>query len=80
MGPPPPPSSAPRCPRWSWGTELFGPLLFTEELLAEPLAYDDFALVVPDGPGLGVTVDPDRLDFLRRDRPRSVHALSVIGG
>jgi muconate cycloisomerase len=67
-------------PSLDWGAELFGPLLFTEELLAEPLAYADFALVVPEGPGLGVEIDPDRLDFLRRDRPRSVHSLSVIGG
>ena len=28
-------------------TELFGPLLVTEELLTEPLRYADFALKVP---------------------------------
>lgn len=66
-------------PSLAWGTELFGPLLFTEELLATPLRYEDFALVAPDGPGLGVEIDPDRLDFLRRDRTRSVHSLSVVG-
>lgn len=66
-------------PSLAWGTELFGPLLFTEELLAEPLRYEEFALVVPEGPGLGVSVDPDRLDFLRRDRPRSHHAVAAIG-
>ena len=27
-----------------WGTELFGPLLLTEEILTEPLRYEDFAL------------------------------------
>ncbi len=64
-------------PKLDWGTELFGPLLFTEDLLAEPLVYRDFALVVPDGPGLGVEIDPDRLDFLRRDRARSVHAAAT---
>ncbi len=53
-------------------TELFGPLLLTEEILQEPLVYSDFALTVPDGPGLGVTLDTDRVDFFRRDadRPR----------
>ncbi len=66
-------------PRLDWGTELFGPLLFTHEILAEPLVYKDFHLIVHDGPGLGVEVDPDRLDFLRRDRTRSVHSLSVVG-
>lgn len=55
-------------PSLPWGTELFGPLLLTEELLAEPLAYANFALAVPDGPGLGVALDEDRLAFHRRDR------------
>src|SRR3546814_7196540 len=43
-----------------WGTELFGPLLLTEEILAEPLDYSDFHLTVPDKPGLGITLDEDR--------------------
>lgn len=55
-------------PRLDWGTELFGPLLLTEEILAEPLAYGDFALQVPTGPGLGVALDEDRVAFFRRDR------------
>ncbi len=60
-------------PRLEWGTELFGPLLFTDELLTAPLRYEDFTLIVPDGPGIGVDIDPARLDDLRRDRRRSVH-------
>lgn len=51
-----------------WGTELFGPLLLTEEILAEPLDYSDFHLTVPDKPGLGITLDEDRVQFFRRDR------------
>jgi len=67
-------------PSLAWGTELFGPLLLTEEILAEPLRYADFELVVPTGPGLGVTLDDDRVAFYRRDRvaPR-VHAVSEKG-
>jgi muconate cycloisomerase len=53
-------------PELSFGTELFGPLLLTEEILQEPLVYRDFMLQVPSGPGLGVTVDPDQLGRLRR--------------
>jgi muconate cycloisomerase len=41
-------------PKLAFQTELFGPLLVTEEVLAEPLRYADFALKVPDGPGLGI--------------------------
>ena len=63
-------------PSLEWGTELFGPLLLTEELLAEPLRYEDFALVVPDGPGLGVALDEERVARFRRDGPSPpVHSL-----
>lgn len=51
-----------------FGTELFGPLLLTEEILSEPLTYRDFELVVPGAPGLGIALDQDRVDFFRRDR------------
>ncbi|OCO99884.1 MULTISPECIES: muconate/chloromuconate family cycloisomerase [unclassified Ensifer] len=50
-----------------WGTELFGPLLLTEEILATPLDYSEFELTVPDGPGLGIELDEDRLKFFARD-------------
>ena len=56
-------------PQLAWGTELFGPLLLTEEILTEPLGYGDFALKVPDRPGLG-RAGPDRIEFFRRDRAR----------
>lgn len=57
------------CATWtdlSWDTELFGPLLLTEELLQEPLRYQDFTLQVPTGPGLGVRIDTEKLHHLRR--------------
>jgi muconate cycloisomerase len=55
-----------------WGTELFGPLLLTADILAEPMVYRDFHVEVPTGPGIGATLDPDKIDFYRRDRSRSV--------
>jgi len=54
-----------------WGTELFGPLLLTEEILAQPLDYRDFHLTVPASPGLGIQLDEDRVLHYRRDRPRT---------
>ena len=54
-----------------WGTELFGPLLLTEEILAQPLQYQDFQLAVPTAPGLGIALDEDRVQFFRRDKKRS---------
>ncbi len=50
-----------------WGTELFGPLLMTEEILEEPLEYSDFSLTVPTGPGLGIKVDEDKLARFARN-------------
>lgn len=65
-------------PDLAWGTELFGPLLQTEEILTEPLQYRDFSLSVPSGPGLGVTLDEERLARFRRDRTApSVHPVSA---
>jgi len=64
-------------PRLEWGTELFGPLLLTEEILEEPLEYGEFSLKVPTGPGLGISIDEDRLNRFRRDRAeRSFHVLA----
>lgn len=51
-----------------WGTELFGPLLLTEEILQVPLSYRDFELALPTAPGLGIDLDEDRVHFFRRDR------------
>ncbi len=58
-----------------WGTELFGPLLLTEEILTQPLDYSDFELTVPGGPGLGVTLDDDRVAFFARDGIRKTISL-----
>ena len=63
-------------PQLAWGTELFGPLLLTDEILAEPLIYRDFSVQLPEGPGIGVALDDSKVDFYRRDRARSLHAVS----
>lgn len=51
----------------AWGTELFGPLLLTEDILCEPLAYSEFELAVPQGPGLGLALDEDKIRHFSRD-------------
>lgn len=64
--------------RLEWGTELFGPLLLTEELLEIPLDYADFGVAVPTGPGLGVTLSEPQLNRFRRDRAeRSFHVVAT---
>jgi muconate cycloisomerase len=66
-------------PTLEWGTEIFGPLLLTEEILKAPLEYSDFAIKVPEGPGLGIELDEARMEQFRRDgAKRSVHPVAAI--
>ncbi|MDH4395200.1 MAG: muconate/chloromuconate family cycloisomerase [Limnobacter sp.] len=47
-----------------FGTELFGPLLLTDDILKKPLEYRDFCLHLPKGPGLGVEPDLEKIQNL----------------
>jgi muconate cycloisomerase len=55
-------------PQLSWGTELFGPLLLKDDIVTARPQYRDFDLHIPSGPGLGLTIDEDKLAFYRRDK------------
>ncbi len=56
-------------PEFEWGTELFGPLLLTDSFIDEELEYSDFGLNVPRGPGLGISLNEDKVaEFEARDR------------
>lgn len=54
-------------PAVTFGSELFGPLLTADDLLIEPLDYRDGHLRVPDGPGLGVVLDEDKVRHYSRE-------------
>nr|MCU0235123.1 muconate cycloisomerase [Thermoanaerobaculales bacterium] len=54
-------------PSLAWGCEHFGPHILTEDLVTEPLRIADFHVHLPDGPGLGVTLDADKLSRFARD-------------
>lgn len=56
------------CENLEWGTELFGPLLLKDDVVVERASVNNFELAVPDLPGLGVSLDEDKLAFYRRDR------------
>jgi muconate cycloisomerase len=64
------------CPQLRWGTELFGPLLLKDDVVAERPVYRDFELQLPQGPGLGLKLDEDKLAFYRRDREQVQVALA----
>jgi muconate cycloisomerase len=45
----------------NWGCEHFGPQILTDDLVTEPLHFGDFHVHLPAGPGIGVTLDPNKL-------------------
>jgi muconate cycloisomerase len=55
-------------PSLRWGCQLFGPLLFKDDIATARPVYRDFHLIVPQGPGFGVTVDEEKLALYRLDR------------
>lgn len=53
-------------PALEWGCEHFGPSILQRDLTASGIAYRDFHIETPKGPGLGITVDTDALDAATR--------------
>ncbi|MBW0148429.1 MULTISPECIES: muconate/chloromuconate family cycloisomerase [Marinobacter] len=49
-----------------WGTEMFGPLLMKDDIVATPLNFHDNGVDLPKGPGLGIALDEDKLAHYRR--------------
>jgi hypothetical protein len=65
-------------PDLEWGTELFGPLLLTDDIVTLPLIYADFQLQVPTAPGIGVAFDEDKLAVFRRDATKTQHGSAAL--
>ena len=55
-------------PSLELGSELFGPSRLVHDIVTEPLVASDGVLALPTGPGLGVTLDEDRIAFLARQQ------------
>lgn len=53
-------------PSLAWGTELFAPLLLTDDIVTKKLTYKNGTLQLPDAPGLGVELDVDKLEKYKR--------------
>ncbi|CAM3469962.1 muconate/chloromuconate family cycloisomerase [Halomonas lysinitropha] len=53
-------------PEMAWGTEMFGPLLLKDDIVAEPLNYHEFGVDLPQGAGLGIILDEDKLAHYAR--------------
>ncbi len=50
----------------AWGCEHFGPQILTDDLVEEPLRFEDFRVHLPSGPGIGVTLDRAKLRHYAR--------------
>jgi muconate cycloisomerase len=50
------------------GPFAFGITALTEDIVTEPLRVENGHTIVPDGPGLGVTLDDKQIEKLRLDR------------
>lgn len=48
----------------SAASDPVGPLLYVEDVVRERVRFDGNRIVVPDGPGLGMELDPDALEAL----------------
>jgi len=56
-----------------WGTEMFGPLLLKDDVITTPLVFTQGQVSLPDAPGLGISVDEDKVSFYQR--PASGHRI-----
>jgi muconate cycloisomerase len=50
----------------AWGCEHFGPQILVDDLVEEPLRFADFHVHLPAGPGLGVSLDKNKLRHYAR--------------
>ena len=53
-------------PRLQWGTEHFGPRIVVHDTTLKGLEYQDYEVLLPTDPGLGVTPDPAIVDAYKR--------------
>ncbi|UYW00715.1 muconate/chloromuconate family cycloisomerase [Flavobacterium agricola] len=53
-------------PNLDWGTELFGPLLLTDDIVKKSIVYQNNTLEIPEGPGLGVELDMNQVEKYKR--------------
>ncbi len=53
-------------PNLDWGTELFGPLLLTDDIVKKTIVYQNHSLEIPEGPGLGIELDMNQVEKYKR--------------
>lgn len=46
-------------------SDIIGPLYHEEDIITDPLSYKSGAIIPPEGPGLGVNIDEEKLQFFK---------------
>ena len=69
-------------PALEYPGDAVGPLLYLEDVVVNRIAYDGIRLVVPEGPGLGMELDEDKLaavtgSLMEWDNP--AHGANYVG-
>ena len=49
-----------------YGGEIVGPMLLADDIVTQPIVYENGAAILPEGPGLGVALDEDKVRSLTR--------------
>ena len=53
-------------PEMKFGTEIFGPLLFKDNITVNDMQYENFEVVIPTGPGFGMEIDREKVKHYTR--------------
>ena len=53
-------------PRLEFGCELFGPILLKDDVANNPIRIENGKVLIPEGPGLGVDVNEDKIKEYER--------------
>lgn len=53
-------------PEMKFGTEIFGPLLFKDNITVNDIQFENFEVIVPSGPGFGMEIDKEKVKHYAR--------------
>ena len=59
-------------PEFEFGTELFGPMLFKDKITVNDIQFENFEVVIPDGPGFGMEIDLEKVKHYSREYSKSL--------
>ncbi|WP_404331767.1 muconate cycloisomerase family protein [Mesobacillus maritimus] len=52
---------------FEFGIEIFGPMLYQDRITVNDLQFENFEIVIPEGPGFGMEIDLDKVKHYARE-------------